>query len=135
MTCFLQYRIFLKILFIFSEFEKIQTRKTSLCAHNVQLANCTEKFNVNLLLDPELIFDRTKLCEDGLHDIFNLFPKDFSLKQIKPELSGNNEILTPADYYMFKENNENTRVILLSMFSFNNTPKLRQVTSLWCLYR
>ena len=116
MTCFLQYRIFVKILFIFSEFEKIQTRKTYLSAHNVQLANCTEKFNVNLLLDPKLIFDRTKLCEDGLHDIFNLFPKDFSLKQIKPELSGNNEILTPADYYMFKENNENTRVMLLSMF-------------------
>ena len=90
-------------MFIFSEFEKIQTRKTSLFAHNVQLANCTEKFNVNLLLDPELIFDRTKLCEEGLHDIFNLFPKNFSLKQIKPELSGNNEILTPADYYISKK--------------------------------
>ena len=90
-----------KMLLIFSEFEKIQVRTTFVFARNVQVANCTEKFNLNLLIDLELIFDRGKLHEDGLHDTFSLFSKGFSLKQIIPGLSDNIEVLTPADYYKF----------------------------------
>ena len=40
------------------------------------------------MADPELIYDQIKLREDGLHDVIDAFPKDFSLKRFKPEMSG-----------------------------------------------
>ena len=41
-----------------------------------------------LFIDPELIYDKVKLHEDGLQDVIDAFPKSFSLKQFNPELSG-----------------------------------------------
>ena len=40
------------------------------------------------ILDPELIFDKMKLHEDGLHDVIDVFPRDFNIKQFKPDMSG-----------------------------------------------
>ena len=40
------------------------------------------------ILDPELIFDRMKLHEDGLQDVIDVFPRDFNIKQFKPDMSG-----------------------------------------------
>ena len=48
---------------------------------------------VNFFSDPELIYDKAKLCEDGLHDVLKYFPSDFSFKQLQPEMSGITEDL------------------------------------------
>lgn len=42
---------------------------------------------------PELIFDKTKLCEGGLQKVLELFPKNFSGSKLQPELSGKMQIL------------------------------------------
>ena len=43
--------------------------------------------------DPELIYDKAQMGEDGFEGILDLFPKSFSLKQVQPELSGELKLL------------------------------------------
>jgi len=42
---------------------------------------------------PELIYNKSKLYEDGFHEIFDLFPPGFNMKTFKPDLSGKMQVL------------------------------------------
>ena len=50
----------------------------------------TQAIRLLFRTDPELIFDKVKLHEDGFQDVVDAFPKNFTAKQFRPELSGRN---------------------------------------------
>ena len=51
--------------------------------------------------DPELIYDKAQMGEDGFEGILDLFPKSFSLKQVQPELSGELKLLVSKNLLGF----------------------------------
>ena len=40
------------------------------------------------MADPELIYDKARTGEEGFEGALELFPQNFSLKQLQPDLSG-----------------------------------------------
>eukprot|EP00795_Rhopilema_esculentum_P004315 gene4315-20520_t len=64
---------------------------------------------------PELIYDKMKLHENGLHDVIDIFPKDFSLKQFRPDMSGKMQVL---DYILAMTKATSTdKVVLVSNYT------------------
>ena len=61
---------------------------TDLCNHVLIFTMFNYSWSFLFFSDPELIYDKMKLYEDGLHDVIDIFPKDFSLKQFRPDMSG-----------------------------------------------
>ncbi|XP_057300230.1 DNA repair and recombination protein RAD54-like [Hydractinia symbiolongicarpus] len=75
--------------FVNSKVVRMETKDGKLSASSLAFINQIKK----LCNHPELIFDKHKLCEDGLHDILEMFPTNFSVKQFQPELSGKMQVL------------------------------------------
>lgn len=75
--------------FVNSKVVRMETKDGKLSASSLAFINQIKK----LCNHPELIFDKHKLCEDGLHDILEMFPTNFSAKQFQPELSGKMQVL------------------------------------------
>ena len=46
------------------------------------------KIKFTFISDPELIYDKAQTGEEGFDGALDLFPQNFSLKQLQPELSG-----------------------------------------------
>lgn len=46
------------------------------------------KVHSSPVADPELIYDKARTGEEGFEGALELFPQNFSLKQLQPDLSG-----------------------------------------------
>jgi len=75
--------------FINSKLVNQSLKENKLSASSLAFINQIKK----LCNHPELIYDQQKLCEDGLQKILDIFPKDFSLKHFRPEMSGKMQVL------------------------------------------
>lgn len=64
---------------------------------------------------PELIYDKVKLHEDGLQDVVNAFPSNFSVKRFNPELSGKMQVLDVI--LAMTKATSNDKVVLVSNYT------------------
>ena len=58
-----------------------------------RVCGCSRRSNADVISDPELIYDKARTGEEGFDGALELFPQNFSLKQVQPELSGKFKIV------------------------------------------
>ena len=61
--------------------------KSHLMVYCLSLLTCIS-LQCLLISDPELIYDKAQTGEEGFERALEMFPANFSLKQLQPELSG-----------------------------------------------